>query len=88
MENVINLGDGIPEHVVTFLIGVLKGMKVPYEIDPESKWYRTLKERQYKNYLELKEQKRVLIQMQKGMGTHILITGEGKDDTTVMMGER
>lgn len=80
MENTITFGE-IPDHKASFLIGVLVGMEIPYEISPESPLYRTLREHQKQIYIEMEteKQKRLL----DGDLNFILLTGAGKDDTTV-----
>jgi len=52
MKNTIIIDD-IPDHKASYLIGVLVGMKVNYEITPDSPLYRTMREFKRKMMLDL-----------------------------------
>ena len=53
MDNIITVSGDIPEHLLTYWIGVLVGMGYSYKIDRASPLYRTLRERKREGYQAL-----------------------------------
>ena len=55
MKNIITISEDVPEHLVTYWVGILIGMGIPYKVNPKSPMYRVLQEYERELYLEGKE---------------------------------
>ncbi|KKK66270.1 hypothetical protein LCGC14_2965790 [marine sediment metagenome] len=53
MDNVITVSKGIPNHILTYWIGVLVGMGYAYDIDPKCGLYKVLREHRIDRYREV-----------------------------------
>jgi len=69
----------IPDHLATYSVGVLVGMGIEYQIDPESSLYKKVKEYRREKYLDIVAKGVTGDTLPAEVGYYISITGGDTD---------
>lgn len=82
-DNIFTISKDVPHHLLAYAVGVLRGMGVPYKIDPESPMYRILRESHTEKYIELLIAREIKDELPFELGYRVFHEAGDADSITV-----
>lgn len=82
-DNIITIGRDAPMHLLTYWMGILRGMGIVHKLDPESPLYRILREAHTEKYRELLAAREIKDELPFEFGYRVYHEGGNADDISV-----